>query len=110
MRKGEWVMAYGAAVTPHATICTIKNETSAGLLLSHLVPDAVAGTPLYLSTVCYILKDWDNPELNSLLRANGCAALAVANKESKGPLFGFLLDMSPPKDYNFSRVIHIQSV
>jgi hypothetical protein len=61
-------------------LCTVKNDTPAGLLQSRLaIASLASGNQIILKNVFFVAMN-------------------------------FLLDMSPSKDYNFSRVIHTISV
>ena len=76
--NGPWRMCSHCAL--YDPLCTIMNDTPAGLLQSRLaIASLASGNQIILKNVFFVAMN-------------------------------FLLDMSPPKDYNFSRVIHTISV
>jgi hypothetical protein len=77
-------MAYGVAVTLRATICTIKNDTSTGLLLSCLAPSVVAG--------------------DLIISRNPFCCIYFFGEFLLPSALDFFLDMNLPKDYNFSKL------
>jgi hypothetical protein len=93
---------YGVAVTPRATICTVKNDTLAGLLLARLAPAAIAGNSIISINSSWYIKFLDIPGTKNVTRH--CQQPPVSEvKTTKSSHLDFLLDMRPPKDYNFSR-------
>ena len=60
-------MAYGEALTPRATISTVKNDASASLLLSRLAPDSIAGDSIISRNPLFVCTFWVN-----LMAVVGC--------------------------------------